>query len=46
MSNNPPSANGTLDDLTNLGVLGGDVRVRDLMSTMGGMGGKLCYIYE
>jgi tyrosinase len=46
MMNNPPSANGTLDDLANLGVLGGDVRVRDLMSTMGGLDGKLCYVYE
>jgi len=46
MRNSPPSEPGTLDDLTNMGVLGGDVPVRDLMNTMGGMGGKLCYIYE
>jgi len=46
MANRPPSENGTLDDFSNLGVLAGDVKVRDLMSTMGGMGGKLCYIYE
>ncbi|KAK1754031.1 hypothetical protein QBC47DRAFT_429522 [Echria macrotheca] len=46
MYNNPPSENGTLDDVSNLGVLAGDVKVRDLMSTMGGMGGRLCYIYE
>jgi len=46
MMNNPPSANGTLDDVNNLGLLAGDVKTRDLMSTLGGMGGKLCYIYE
>ncbi|KAK5659064.1 hypothetical protein OQA88_1152 [Cercophora sp. LCS_1] len=46
MNNMPPSANGTLDDTSNLGVLAGDVKVRELMSTMGGMGGKFCYIYE
>ncbi|KAK0748904.1 hypothetical protein B0T18DRAFT_436635 [Schizothecium vesticola] len=46
MRNNPPSANGTLDDWSNLGVLAGDVQVRDLMSAMGGLDGKLCYIYE
>ncbi|KAK1827501.1 hypothetical protein QBC39DRAFT_175773 [Podospora conica] len=46
MSNMPPTRNGTLDDVNNLGVLAGDVLTRDLMSTMGGMDGKLCYIYE
>ncbi|KAK4446285.1 hypothetical protein QBC34DRAFT_470052 [Podospora aff. communis PSN243] len=46
MYNNPPSPNGTLEDVNNLGVLAGDVKTRDLMSTMGGMGGRLCYIYE
>ena len=46
MGNFPPSANGTLDDMSNLGILAGDVKVRDLMSTMGGMDGKFCYIYE
>lgn len=46
MSDMPPSRNGTLDDLNNLGVLAGDVETRALMSTMGGMDGKLCYIYE
>ncbi|KAK3690371.1 hypothetical protein B0T22DRAFT_380032 [Podospora appendiculata] len=45
MSNMPPSANGTLDDLSGLGVLAPDVKVRELMSSMGGLGGKLCYIY-
>ncbi|KAK0725080.1 hypothetical protein B0H67DRAFT_531108 [Lasiosphaeris hirsuta] len=46
MNNMPASANGTLDDPNNLGILAGDVKTRDLMNTMGGMGGKLCYIYE
>ncbi|KAK3314139.1 hypothetical protein B0H66DRAFT_584492 [Apodospora peruviana] len=46
MMNFPPSANGTLDDVSNLGVLAGDVKIRELMSTLGGMGGRLCYIYE
>ncbi|KAK0713485.1 hypothetical protein B0T26DRAFT_782481 [Lasiosphaeria miniovina] len=45
MNNMPPSANGTLDDLSNLGVMAPDVKVRELMTTMGGLGGKLCYIY-
>ena len=46
MNNFPPSANGTLDDLSGLGVLAEDVEVRELMSTMGGLGGKFCYVYE
>lgn len=46
MMNFPPSRNGTLDDVNNLGLLYGDVKTRDLMNTLGGMGGKLCYIYE
>ncbi|KAL2163816.1 hypothetical protein VTH06DRAFT_5875 [Thermothelomyces fergusii] len=46
MNNFPPSENGTLDDLSGLGVLAPDVTVRELMSTMGGLGGKFCYIYE
>ena len=46
MNNDPPSRNGTIDDLTNLGLLGGDVKLRDLMLTIGGMDGQLCYIYE
>ncbi|KAL2151694.1 hypothetical protein VTH82DRAFT_6792 [Thermothelomyces myriococcoides] len=46
MFNIPPSENGTLDDLSGLGVLAPDVTVRELMSTMGGLGGKFCYIYE
>ncbi|SPQ25703.1 18e28050-06f6-45fc-b018-0118a96aaa27 [Thermothielavioides terrestris] len=46
MNNMPPSPNGTLDDPSGLGVLAPDVPVRELMSTMGGLGGKFCYIYE
>ncbi|KAK0671591.1 hypothetical protein QBC41DRAFT_219191 [Cercophora samala] len=46
MGNFPPSANGTLDDLSGLGVLAPDVKVRELMSTLGGLMGKFCYIYE
>ncbi|KAK4153158.1 hypothetical protein C8A00DRAFT_43885 [Chaetomidium leptoderma] len=46
MNNFPPSANGTLDDLSGLGVLAEDVKVRELMSTMGGLGGKFCYVYD
>ncbi|KAK3376297.1 hypothetical protein B0T24DRAFT_699716 [Lasiosphaeria ovina] len=34
MNNMPPSANGTLDDLSNLGVMAPDVKVRELMTTM------------
>jgi len=46
MGNRPPSVNGTLEDVNNLGLLAGDVKTRDLMSTLGGMDGRLCYIYE
>ncbi|KAK4118647.1 Di-copper centre-containing protein [Parathielavia appendiculata] len=46
MNNFPPSANGTLDDLSGLGVLAPDVKVRELMNTMGGLEGKFCYVYE
>ncbi|GAB1316986.1 Tyrosinase copper-binding domain-containing protein [Madurella fahalii] len=46
MGNFPPSANGTLDDLSGLGVLAEDIQVRSLMNTMGGLDGKFCYIYE
>jgi len=46
MENFPPSRNGTLDDLSGLGVLAPDVKVRDLMLTMGGLDGKFCYVYE
>lgn len=46
MMNIPPSENGTLDDLSGLGLLAEEVKVRELMSTMGGLGGKFCYMYE
>jgi tyrosinase len=36
---------GTLTELLNLGVNAGDVELRELLNTMGGMGGELCYIY-
>ena len=45
-NNNPPSENGTLEDYSGLGVLAEDVKVGELMSTMGGLGGRFCYIYE
>ncbi|KAK3367888.1 hypothetical protein B0H63DRAFT_87371 [Podospora didyma] len=45
MNNFPPSANGTLDDLSGLGILAPDVKVRELMNSMGGLGGKFCFIY-
>ena len=45
MNNMPPSANGTLDDLSGLGVLAGDVKVRELMTTMGRLMEKFCYVY-
>lgn len=38
--------NGIFDDLSGLGVLVFDVEVRELMSIMGGLMGKFCYIYE
>ena len=46
MANKPPSANGTLEDGCDLGVLAGSVKVKELMNTMGGMGGGLCYVYD
>lgn len=45
MNNMPPSRNGTLDDKYGLGVLAPDVTIREMMDTMGGLEGKLCYIY-
>lgn len=45
MMNMPPSRNGTLKDPLNLGVLAGDVVLENLMNTLGGMDGKMCYIY-
>ena len=43
--NNPPSRNGTRDDVVELGVNAPGVRLGDLQSTMGGLGGELCYVY-
>ncbi|KAK4670793.1 hypothetical protein QC764_603730 [Podospora pseudoanserina] len=48
LNNFPPSRNGTLDDLLDLGVAGpaaGVLEIRDVMSTIGIGGGPLCYIY-
>ena len=42
LMNRPPSANGTLDDLLEVGVLGESKTIRDMMSTVNG---PLCYIY-
>lgn len=36
---------GTLNDLMNLGVNGGDVKLGSLLNTLGGNDGKFCYIY-
>jgi tyrosinase len=44
-ANSPPSRNGTLDDLLDMGILADTVRLGDALDTMGGIGGKLCYIY-
>lgn len=41
----PPSRNATLDDLQDIGFNAGPVRLGDLLSTMGGLNGGLCYIY-
>ena len=46
LATDPPSRNGTLDDLTDMGVNGGPYRLGDLLSTMGGAEGSFCYIYE
>jgi hypothetical protein len=40
--NQPPSRNGTLDDLIDLGVNGAPITIRSVMSTLGG---DLCYTY-
>lgn len=42
MSNNPPSRDATLDDLQDMGVNGGPIKLRDLTSTVDG---PFCYIY-
>jgi tyrosinase len=43
MLNRPPSANGTVDDPTDLGPLAGVMRLGDLLSSMDGI---FCYRYE
>lgn len=43
MYNFPPSRKGVLDDVVDLGVNGGEFRVRDLASSLGG---PFCYVYE
>lgn len=42
LNNSPPSRNGTLDDLIDLGVNAAPVAIKDIMSTVAG---PLCYIY-
>jgi tyrosinase len=41
-NNDPPSRNGTLDDWLDIGILGEQVKTRDIMNTVGN---GLCYIY-
>ncbi|KAI6836173.1 tyrosinase central domain-containing protein [Hortaea werneckii] len=43
LNNSPPSRNGTLDDVLELGVNAGAITIREAMSTLGG---GFCYIYE
>ncbi|KAK3387848.1 hypothetical protein B0H63DRAFT_542303 [Podospora didyma] len=45
LNNNPPSRNGTLEDIVDLGVNAAPVELGDVMSTMGLAGGPLCYVY-
>lgn len=42
LNNSPPSRNGTLDDLIDLGVNAAPIAIRNVMSTTAG---PLCYIY-
>jgi tyrosinase len=46
MRNEPPSRNGTLDDVIDVGHLGPQARLGELTSTMGGFGGLFCYLYK
>jgi len=41
--NIPPSANVTVEDVIDLGPLAPKVKIKDVMSTVGG--GPLCYVY-
>jgi len=43
MNDFPPGRKGTLDDGIDLGINGGEWRVRDLVSSLGG---PFCYVYE
>ncbi|KAL2064242.1 hypothetical protein VTL71DRAFT_4736 [Oculimacula yallundae] len=43
--NKPPSANMTLDDDVNLGLIAPPVKLGSLLDTMGGLNGAFCYIY-
>jgi tyrosinase len=45
LSNVPPSRNTTLEDLQDIGFNAGSVPLKDLMSTLGGLNGEMCYIY-
>jgi len=45
LNDRPPSRNGTLEDWINLGVLAEVVSIGRVMSTVGGTGGPLCYVY-
>lgn len=38
----PPSRNGTLDDLLDVGILGDPLAIRDAMNTVDG---RFCYVY-
>jgi tyrosinase len=44
MKNSPPSANATVDDPLNIGVLGEHLPIKDVFDTLGNS--PLCYIYE
>ncbi|KAH8880978.1 tyrosinase [Thozetella sp. PMI_491] len=45
LNNNPPSRNGTLDDIIDLAVNAAPITISKVMSTVGLTGGPLCYIY-
>ncbi|KAK1761507.1 hypothetical protein QBC47DRAFT_429064 [Echria macrotheca] len=42
----PPSQNGTIGDLLDLGILTAPLTIARVMSTVGLTGGPLCYVYE
>ncbi|KAK0704646.1 hypothetical protein B0H67DRAFT_557408 [Lasiosphaeris hirsuta] len=45
ISNQPPSRDGTLDDLIDMDILADSRPIREVMSTVGLKGGPLCYVY-